>query len=82
MLSEMCRINGQAGLKLMYCFGQWVVVANRARLERDTARKWTVINHREEFVESVHANEEAAVAAAWDAYREGLAVEHYERTVL
>ena len=64
MYSEKCELRGRAGIKHLERIGPYSVIANKALFDRGRSTRFTIVNEREAWVDSVHPSPAKAIAAA------------------
>lgn len=64
MYSDKCELQGRSGVKRLESVGAYVVIANRILDDGGRSSRWTVVNEREAWVDSVHSTPGNAVSTA------------------
>jgi hypothetical protein len=64
MYSEKCDLRGRRGIERLERQGPYTVIANKVLYEEGRSSRFTVVNEREAWVDSVHPTPDRAMAAA------------------
>ena len=69
MYAEKCELQGRSGVKRLESVGAYVVIANKILDDRGRSSRFTVVNEREAWVDSVHSTPAMAMSTAMDLSR-------------
>ena len=64
MYADKCDLQGRSGVKRLESIGAYVVIANKILDDRGRSSRFTVVNEREAWVDSVHSTPGNAVSTA------------------
>jgi hypothetical protein len=64
MFSEKCKLQGLKGIKQLDRFGAYLVIANRRLFETGDSSRYTLVNEKELWVDSIHSIQDAALTLA------------------
>lgn len=66
MYADRCELEGRSGVKRLESVGAYVVIANRILDDGGRSSRFTVVNEREAWVDSVHSTPGNAMTTARD----------------